>query len=81
LLKLSDSTDLTGSRLQLLKELYYENRLDVCNYVMEIELELRSASRDVREVLDKVSQLVKKSKELGFEIDSLEIESEEEKEE
>ena len=48
---------------------------------MEIELELRSTSKDVSEVLDKVSQLVKKSKELGFEIDELEIESEEEKEE
>jgi hypothetical protein len=31
--------------------------------------------------LDKVSQLVKKSQELGFQIDELEIESEEEKEE
>ena len=55
--------------------------LDVCNYVMEIELELRSASKDVSEALDKVSQLVKESKELGFKIDELEIESEEEKEE
>ena len=49
---------------------------------MEIELELKSNSKDVSEVLDKVSQLVKKSQELGFEIDELEIESEgEEKEE
>ena len=49
--------------------------------VMEIELELKSNSTDVSEVLDKVSQLVKKSQELGFQIDELEIESEEEKEE
>jgi hypothetical protein len=49
--------------------------------IMEIELELKSNSKDVGEVLDKVSQLVKKSQELGFQIDELEIESEEEKEE
>ena len=48
---------------------------------MEIELELKSNSKDVSEVLDKVSQLVKKSQELGFEIDELEIESEGEKRE
>jgi hypothetical protein len=49
--------------------------------LMEIELELKSNSKDVSEVLDKVSQLVKKSQELGFEIDELEIESEGDKEE
>ena len=38
---------------------------------MEIELELKSSSKDVGEVLDKVSQLVKKSQELGFQIDEL----------
>jgi hypothetical protein len=49
--------------------------------LMEIELELKSNSKDVSEVLDKVSQLVKMSQELGFEIDELEIESEGEKKE
>lgn len=46
---------------------------------MEIELELRSNSKDVTEILEKVSQLVKRSQELGFEMKELEIESEHDK--
>ena len=44
--------------------------------MMEIELELTSNSKDVTEILEKVSQLVKRSQELGFEMKELEIESE-----
>ena len=44
--------------------------------MMEIELELTSHSKDVTEILEKVSQLVKRSQELGFEMKELEIESE-----
>ena len=44
--------------------------------MMEIELELTSNSKNVIEILEKVSQLVRKSQELGFEIKELEIESE-----
>lgn len=47
--------------------------------MMEIELELTSNSKNVTEVLEKVSQLVRKSQELGFEIKELEIESEHDK--
>ena len=46
---------------------------------MEIELELTSNSKDVTEILEKVSQLVKRSQELGFEMKELEIESENDK--
>ena len=46
---------------------------------MEIELELTSNSKNVTEILEKVSQLVRKSQELGFEIKELEIESEHDK--
>lgn len=44
--------------------------------MMEIELELTSNCKDVIEILEKVSQLVKGSQELGFEMKELEIESE-----
>jgi hypothetical protein len=47
--------------------------------MMEIELELTSNSKNVTEILEKVSQLVRKSQELGFEIKELEIESEHDK--
>lgn len=47
--------------------------------MMEIELELTSNSKDVTEILEKVSQLVKRSQELGFEMKELEIESENDK--
>jgi hypothetical protein len=47
--------------------------------MMEIELELASNSKDITEILEKVSQLVKRSQELGFEIKELEIESENDK--
>ena len=47
--------------------------------MMEIELELTSNSKNVIEILEKVSQLVRKSQELGFEIKELEIESEHDK--
>jgi hypothetical protein len=49
--------------------------------MMEIELELTSHSKDVTEILEKVSQLVKRSQELGFETKELEIESEYDKKE
>jgi hypothetical protein len=49
--------------------------------MMEIELELTSHSKDVTEILEKVSQLVKRSQELGFEMKELEIESEYDKKE
>ena len=49
------------------------------NEMMEIELELTSNSKDVNEILEKVSQLVKRSHELGFEMKELEIESEHDK--
>ncbi|MGC1133600.1 MAG: hypothetical protein WA941_12320 [Nitrososphaeraceae archaeon] len=49
------------------------------NNMMEIELELTSNSKNVTEILEKVSQLVRKSQELGFEIKELEIESEHDK--
>ena len=49
--------------------------------MMEIELELTSHSKDVTEILEKVSQLVKWSQELGFEMKELEIESEYDKKE
>jgi len=44
--------------------------------MMEIELELTSNSKNVTEILEKVSQLVRRSQELGFEMKELEIESE-----
>jgi hypothetical protein len=43
--------------------------------MMEIELELTSNCKDVIEILEKVSQLVKSSQELGFEMKELESES------
>jgi hypothetical protein len=49
------------------------------NEMMQIELELTSNSKDVNEILEKVSQLVKRSHELGFEMKELEIESEHDK--
>lgn len=44
--------------------------------MMEIELELTSDSKDITEILDKVSLLVKRSQELGFETKELPIGSE-----
>jgi hypothetical protein len=41
--------------------------------MMEIELELTSNCKEVIEILEKISQLVKRSQELGFEMTELEI--------
>jgi hypothetical protein len=41
--------------------------------MMEIELELTSNCKEVIEILEKISQLVKRSQELGFEMKELEI--------
>jgi hypothetical protein len=46
---------------------------------MEIELELTSNSKDVTEILEKVSKLVKRSQELALEINEKEIKSENDK--
>jgi len=48
---------------------------------MEIEFELESSENDHIQVLQKVTELAKKAKELGFSIKEIQIESEDEDEE
>jgi hypothetical protein len=48
---------------------------------MEVELELVTNERDEVQVMQKVMDLVKKAKELGFSIKELEMETEEHEEE
>jgi hypothetical protein len=47
---------------------------------MEIELEMTTGSKDVAEILQKVTQVVNSAKQQGFVIKKLEIESEDEDE-
>jgi hypothetical protein len=48
---------------------------------MEIELELETSENDHIQVLQKITELAKKAKELGFSIKEIEIESEDGEEE
>jgi hypothetical protein len=47
---------------------------------MEIELEMTTESKDVSEILQKVTQVVNSAKQQGFVIKELEIESEDDDE-
>ena len=47
---------------------------------MEIELELLTSEKDEIQVMEKVLDLVRKAKELGFSIKELELETEEDEE-
>jgi hypothetical protein len=48
---------------------------------MEIELEMTTESKDVAEILQKVTQVVNSAKQQGFVIKELEIESEDDEDE
>ena len=48
---------------------------------MEIELELLTSDKDAIQVMEKVLDLARKAKELGFSIKELELETEEDEEE
>lgn len=48
---------------------------------MEIELEMTTESKDVSEILQKVTQVVNSAKQQGFVIKELEIESEDDEDE
>lgn len=47
---------------------------------MKVKLEFRTDMSDKSEILEKVSQIVKNAKELGFNLDEAELESKEKKE-
>lgn len=50
------------------------------NQAMEIELELETKMKDVSEVIEKLSPVLKSVKDLGFVVKELEIESDDEDE-
>ena len=50
------------------------------NQAMEIELELETKIKDVSEVIEKLSPVLKSVKDMGFVVKELEIESDDEEE-
>ncbi|MFN2433871.1 MAG: hypothetical protein ABR515_00685 [Nitrososphaeraceae archaeon] len=48
---------------------------------MEVELELKTDEKDEIQLMQKLTEIVKKAKELGFSIKELELETEEDAEE
>jgi hypothetical protein len=65
----------------ILKSYNLSNGLNVLYIHMEVELELRTSEEDELKVMEKVMDLARKAKELGFSIKEVELENEEEEEE